>query len=149
MAKSSKEKATQVAVIGCGYWGKNLIRNFHNLGVLKLICDKNETALDDFRSQYANVETCIALTDVLTRNDIAGVVISSPAETHFSIARESLLADKNVFVEKPLTLHEEEGQELIALAEERKKVLMVGHLLQYHPVFMRLRELASSGELGR
>ena len=106
MAKSGKVKATQVAVIGCGYWGKNLIRNYHNLGVLKLICDKNETALDAFRSQYADVETCIALTDVLTRNDIAGVVISSPAETHFSIARESLLADKNVFVEKPLTLRE-------------------------------------------
>ena len=149
MAKSGKVKATQVAVIGCGYWGKNLIRNYHNLGALKLICDKNETALDDFRSQYANVETCIALTDVLTRNDIAGVVISSPAETHFSIARESLMADKNVFVEKPLTLHEEEARELIALAKERNKVLMVGHLLQYHPVFIRLKELASSGELGR
>ena len=149
MAKSGKVKATQVAVIGCGYWGKNLIRNYHNLGVLKLICDKNETALDAFRSQYADVETCIALTDVLTRNDIAGVVISSPAETHFSIARESLLADKNVFVEKPLTLREEEARELIMLAKERNKVLMVGHLLQYHPVFIRLRELASSGELGR
>ena len=58
MVKTSKKKVTQVAVIGCGYWGKNLIRNFHNLGALKLICDKNETALDDFRSQYANVETC-------------------------------------------------------------------------------------------
>ena len=149
MAKSGKVKATQVAVIGCGYWGKNLIRNYHDLGVLKLICDKNETALDAFRSQYADVETCIALTDVLTRNDIAGVVISSPAETHFSIARESLLADKNVFVEKPLTLREEEARELITLAKERNKVLMVGHLLQYHPVFIRLRELASSGELGR
>ena len=149
MAKSGKVKATQVAVIGCGYWGKNLIRNYHNLGALKLICDKNETALDAFRSQYADVETCIALTDVLTRNDIAGVVISSPAETHFSIARESLLADKNVFVEKPLTLREEEARELITLAKERNKVLMVGHLLQYHPVFIRLRELASSGELGR
>jgi predicted dehydrogenase/acetyltransferase-like isoleucine patch superfamily enzyme len=149
MAKFGKVKATQVAVIGCGYWGKNLIRNYHNLGALKLICDKNETALDDFRSQYADVETCIALTDVITRNDIAGVVIASPAETHFSIARESLLADKNVFVEKPLTLREEEARELITLAKERNKVLMVGHLLQYHPVFIRLRELASSGELGR
>jgi predicted dehydrogenase/acetyltransferase-like isoleucine patch superfamily enzyme len=149
MAKSGKVKATKVAVIGCGYWGKNLIRNYHNLGTLKLICDKNEIALEDLRSQYTDVDTCIALTDVLTRNDIAGVVISSPAETHFSIARESLLADKNVFVEKPLTLREEEAQELIALAKERNKVLMVGHLLQYHPVFKRLKELASSGELGR
>jgi UDP-2-acetamido-3-amino-2,3-dideoxy-glucuronate N-acetyltransferase len=149
IAKSRKENTPVVAVIGCGYWGKNLIRNFHNLGALKLICDKNEAALADFKSQYADVETCIALTDVLTRSDIAGVVISSPAETHFSIARETLLAGKNVFVEKPLTLRGEEGEQLIALAAERQKILMVGHLLQYHPVFIRLKEMASSGELGR
>ena len=149
MVKRKKERAPQIAIIGCGYWGKNLIRNYHNLGALKLICDKNETALADFKSQYADVDTCIALADVLSRKDIAGVVISSPAETHFSIARESLLAGKNVFVEKPLTLHAQEARELIALAKEKNKVLMVGHLLQYHPVFMHLKEMASSGELGR
>ena len=149
MVKRNKEKTPQVAVIGCGYWGKNLVRNYHNLGALKLICDKNETALADFKNQYADVDTCIALADVLSRKDIAGVVISSPAETHFSIARESLLAGKNVFVEKPLTLHAQEARELIALAKEKNKVLMVGHLLQYHPVFMHLKEMASSGELGR
>ena len=149
MAGRNKDKVPQVAVIGCGYWGKNLVRNYHNLGALKLICDKNETALADFKRQYGDVDTCIALADVLSRKDIAGVVISSPAETHFSIARESLLAGKNVFVEKPLTLHAQEGRELIALAKEKNKVLMVGHLLQYHPVFMHLKEMASSGELGR
>ncbi len=149
MVKSNKEKIPQVAVIGCGHWGKNLVRNYHNLGALKLICDKNETALTDFKSQYDDVDTCIALADVITRKDIDGVVISSPAETHFSIARESLLAGKNVFVEKPLTLHAEEGRELIELAKEKNKVLMVGHLLQYHPVFMCLKEMVSSGELGR
>ena len=149
MVKRNKDKAPLVAVIGCGYWGKNLVRNYHNLGALKLICDKNETALADFKRQYADVDTCIALADVLSRKDIAGVVVSSPAETHFSIARESLLAGKNVFVEKPLTLHAQEGRELIALAKEKNKVLMVGHLLQYHPVFMHLKEMASSGELGR
>ena len=149
MVRPNKDKVPQVAVIGCGYWGKNLVRNYHNLGALKLICDKNETALADFKRQYGDVDTCIALADVLSRKDIAGVVISSPAETHFSIARESLLAGKNVFVEKPLTLHAQEGRELIALAKEKNKVLMVGHLLQYHPVFMHLKEMASSGELGR
>ena len=149
MAKSQKQNTPAVAVIGCGYWGKNLIRNYHRLGALKLICDKNEKALADFKAQYGGVETCIALADVLTRKDIAGVVISSPAETHFSIAREALLADKHVFVEKPLTLRGDEGEELIALAAERHKILMVGHLLQYHPVFMRLKEMAASGDLGR
>ena len=149
MGKRNVTKAPQVAVIGCGYWGKNLVRNYHNLGALKLICDKNETTLADFKSQYADVDTCFALADVLTHKDIAGVVIASPAETHFSIARESLLAGKHVFVEKPLTLHEQEGRELIALAAEKNRVLMVGHLLQYHPVFMRLKAMASSGDLGR
>jgi UDP-2-acetamido-3-amino-2,3-dideoxy-glucuronate N-acetyltransferase len=149
MAKTRKEKIPAVAVIGSGYWGKNLIRNYHSLGALKLICDKNEAVLADFRAQYDGVDTCMALADVLSRKEIAGVVISSPAETHFSIAREALLADKHVFVEKPLTLHREEGEELIALAAERQKILMVGHLLQYHPVFMHLKEMASSGELGR
>jgi UDP-2-acetamido-3-amino-2,3-dideoxy-glucuronate N-acetyltransferase len=89
------------------------------------------------------------LNDVLARDDIAGVVIATPAETHYTLAREALLAGKHVYVEKPLVLDEQEGEELIALAHERKRVLMVGHLLQYHPVFVRLKELASKGELGR
>jgi len=86
---------------------------------------------------------------VLARNDIDGVVISTPAETHFNIARECLLAGKHVYVEKPLVLDETEGNELIDLAKKNERVLMVGHLLQYHPVFMRLKEMAQAGELGR
>ena len=85
----------------------------------------------------------------MNRKDIEGVIISTPAETHFNLAREALLAGKNVLVEKPLVLHEKEAIELIALAASKKRVLMVGHLLQYHPVFMRLKEMASTGELGR
>ncbi len=95
------------------------------------------------------MDTCLALTDVLSRSDIGGVAIATPAETHFNIARESLLAGKHVYVEKPLVLREDEGQELIELAQKRDLVLMVGHLLQYHPVFIRLKELAHAGELGR
>lgn len=149
MKKPKPGKEIPVAVIGAGYWGKNLVRNFHQLGCLRLICDKNESLLADFRSQYAGVETCLALADVMKRKDIAGVIISTPAETHFNLAREALLAGKNVLVEKPLVLHEKEAVELIAMAAEKKRVLMVGHLLQYHPVFVRLKEMASGGELGR
>jgi UDP-2-acetamido-3-amino-2,3-dideoxy-glucuronate N-acetyltransferase len=147
--KSIRKNQPPVAVIGAGYWGKNLVRNFNALGALKLICDKNESLLSDLKRQYKGVETCFALADVLCRNDIEGVVISTPAETHFNLARESLLAGKNVFVEKPLVLHEREGDELINLSQEKDKVLMVGHLLQYHPVFVRLKEMAFAGELGR
>jgi len=138
-----------VAVIGSGYWGKNLVRNYHKLGALKLICDKNETLLAQFKKQYPDVDICFALNDVLSRKNIKGVVIATPAETHFTLAREALSAGKHVYVEKPLVLREQEGEELIFLAEKKNLILMVGHLLQYHPVFFRLKDLAVSGELGR
>jgi UDP-2-acetamido-3-amino-2,3-dideoxy-glucuronate N-acetyltransferase len=140
---------SNVAVVGAGYWGKNLVRVYHELGALKLVCDSNEIILEKFREQYSGLETCLAFNDVLVREDIDAVVIATPAETHFSLAREALLAGKHVFVEKPLVLDECEAEKLIALANERNLTLMVGHLLQYHPVFERLKELASSGELGR
>ena len=147
--KAKKKDVPSVAVVGSGYWGKNLIRNFHNLGALKLICEKNNTLLDTFREQYPGIETCLAFNDVIRDDEIDAVVISTPAETHYRLAREALLAKKHVYVEKPLVLNENEGRELIALAEENNRRLMVGHLLQYHPVFVHLKGLAASGELGR
>jgi UDP-2-acetamido-3-amino-2,3-dideoxy-glucuronate N-acetyltransferase len=129
---------TSIAVIGCGYWGKNLVRNFQQIGVLKLICDKNETLLAQFKDQYPGIETCLALNDVLTREDIHAIVIATPAETHFTLTREALLNGKHVFVEKPLALTVEDAKELVELAENKQLTLMVGHLLQYHPAFMKL-----------
>lgn len=149
MATPQRVHLPSVAVIGTGYWGKNLVRNFHQNGSLKLICDNNETALSTFKAQYPGIETCISLSDVLDHNEIEGVVIATPAETHFNIAREALLADKHVFVEKPLVLNEADGHELIEIAENRNRVLMVGHLLKYHPAFIKLEELVMSGSLGR
>lgn len=138
-----------VAVIGSGYWGKNLIRNHHEIGSLRLICDTNESVLHAFEDQYSGIETCLAANDVYTRPYIDGIVIATPAETHYILAREALLAGKHVYVEKPLVLHEQEALELISIAKERRLTLMVGHLLQYHPIFVKLKELASAGELGR
>jgi len=149
MSKSNMNTIPSIAVIGSGYWGKNLVRNYYQLGALKLICDKDENILTNFKNQYTNVEVCLALNDVLARDDISGVVIATPAETHFVIAQEALLAGKHVFVEKPLVLQEDEGFELIKLANEKNLILMVGHLLQYHPVFIRLKEIVNEGELGR
>jgi len=138
-----------IAVIGSGYWGKNLVRNFQQLGALKLICDKNETLISQIREQYPSVKTCIALNDVLSQADISALVIATPAETHYTLIREALLAGKHVFIEKPLALTVEDAKELVELADQNQLTLMVGHLLQYHPAFTRLKELASNGELGR
>jgi len=138
-----------IAVIGSGYWGKNLVRNFYNIGALKLICDKDDALLNGFRKQYEQLDLCFAVSEVLNRDDIKGVAIATPAETHYRIAREAILAGKHVFVEKPLALHEWEGHDLNELANRHKRILMVGHLLHYHPVFHKLKELAMEGELGR
>lgn len=142
-------KIPSVAVVGTGYWGKNLVRNYNEIGALKVICDRNGDVLSSFKAQYPNIDVLLAFNEVLSRTDIEGVIIATPAETHFSLAREALMAGKHVYVEKPLVLFEKQALELIAMAEERRLILMVGHLLQYHPVFVKLKSLAAEGELGR
>ena len=89
------------------------------MGALKLICDKNETVLQSFKAQYPGVETVMALNHILSRDDIQGIVIATPAETHYTLAREALLADKHVYVEKPLVLNEAEGLDLIDIAQKK------------------------------
>ncbi|WP_459935677.1 Gfo/Idh/MocA family oxidoreductase [Desulfonatronum parangueonense] len=138
-----------IAVIGSGYWGKNLVRNFYELGVLGMICERDETLLSKFRSQYPDVQSCLVASQVFANPDIEAVAVATPAETHYALVREALLFGKHVYVEKPFVLEQAHGQELIALAEEKGLVLMVGHMLQYHPVFVRLREMAAHGDLGK
>ena len=149
MANTNTKKETSIAVIGSGYWGKNLVRNFYQLGVLRLICDKNESILNQFKKEYTDVETCLNLEDVFGHDDVKAVVVATPAESHFEVARKALLAGKHVFVEKPLSLNEKEGQDLVKLAKRNELILMVGHILQYHPAVIKLKELINTGELGK
>jgi len=146
---TKKNKTLSIAVMGAGNWGKNLIRNFFELNALKVICDKDEASLKQMRKLYPSCDFSTSLTDVISRDDISGVVIATPAETHFMLARKVLLSGKHVFVEKPLTLSGKDAEELIDLAKKKNLVLMVGHLLQYHPAFIKLKQLAQEGELGR
>ena len=139
----------RVAVIGAGYWGKNLIRNFDALGALRIICENHEATRQSFATQYPNAEIAESLETVLGDSSIDAVAISSPAELHFRMVKDALLRDKHVFVEKPIALHEQEGRELRDLAEKRHLILMVGHLLQYHPAVTKLKQLVSDGELGK
>ena len=143
------DNRVHIAVAGAGYWGKNLVRNFESLGALKLICDSQKETLHDFSKKYPDVAVTESFESVLEDVQITAVSIATPAETHFEMVRASLEANKHVFVEKPLALREEQGMQLQQLAEERKKVLMVGHLLQYHPAVVKLKQLVSEGELGK
>ena len=113
-----------IAVIGCGYWGKNLVRNFAGLGALHTVCDADPEALARVASLYAGVVTASDYRHVLASPEIKGVVIATPAALHYRLAREALLAGKDVFVEKPLALKVGEGRELVALAEERRLILL-------------------------
>ena len=134
MSLAKNHEIPSVAVIGTGYWGKNLVRNFYQLNALKMICDKSEAALEKLKQQFTGVDTSFALNQVLKREDIDGVVVSTPAETHFNIAREALHAGKHVFVEKPLVLDEEEGKELIhskTVHHFQRKLLTVDSI-SYH-----------------
>jgi len=137
----------QVAAIGCGYWGKNLVRNFAELGALAAICDPNRPAAAALAERY---RAPVATVDAVLRDDeIAGVAIAAPAALHADLARRAIEAGKHVFVEKPLALTVAEAEELCALAEHRDRRLMIGHLLQYHPGFIKLHELVREGALGR
>lgn len=138
-----------VAVIGCGYWGKNLVRNFAELGALHTICDADLKVLEQIASRYPQANTESKYRRVLQNREIKGVVIASPVTLHYSMAKEALLAGKDTFVEKPLALRVEEGKELVEIAEETGRILMVGHLLEYHPAVVKLKELVDKGELGK
>lgn len=139
----------KIAVIGAGYWGKNLVRAFSELGALDTVCDINAGRLEEIKKDYKATRLSSSHEEVLSDDSITAVAISTPAVTHHQLAKEAILAGKDVFVEKPLSLTMEEGKELVALAEDRKRILMVGHLLEYHPGIIKLKELIDKGELGK
>jgi UDP-2-acetamido-3-amino-2,3-dideoxy-glucuronate N-acetyltransferase len=138
-----------LAVVGAGYWGVNLVRLYRELGVLDRICDFDPSRLTKLREKYPDVRMETSYSAILQDPGIDAVVISTPAATHFELARKALLADKDVYVEKPLTLRCEEAEELTEMAARRQRILMVGHLLEFHPAIVRLHELIEHGELGR
>lgn len=141
--------SAKIAVIGNGYWGKNLVRNFFELGALHCVCESHPDLLAAVRNKYSSVQTCADFTKVLEDASIQGVAIATPAVTHFDLAKQALLAGKDVFVEKPLSLTVPEGTKLVELAGNLGRVLMVGHILQYHPAVKKLKELIAAGTLGR
>lgn len=138
-----------IAVIGAGYWGKNLIRNYYELNALHSVCDMNRELLRGTAEQYPGISATDDYRRILEDSAIAGIVIALPAELHYRFARDALDAGKHVYVEKPLTIDLKEAEELVSLAVDRNRILMVGHLLHYHPVFQRLKTMVHNDELGR
>ena len=143
------EVKNNIACIGGGHWGKNLIRNFNDLGALRWVCETDEEKRAHLQDSYPAVHFTGELDQVLEDPEVAGVAIATPAETHCKLVRRALLAGKDVLVEKPLCLSVEEGQKMVELAAERQLLLMMGHLLWYHPAVLKLKELVDEGELGR
>ena len=146
---STNTELPSLALIGAGYWGKNLARNFHALGALHTLCDANQTTLDGYGAEYAGVNKCQDFARALSNAAIRRVAIAAPAAAHFELAKAALLEGKDVFVEKPLCLEAAQGRELVQLAERKGLVLMVGHLLRYHPHVQELQALLAAGEMGK
>lgn len=135
-----------MAVVGCGYWGKNLVRTFARIGALQAVVDpdtENAAAL----AQQHDVASR-GLDEVLADREIDAVAIAAPAKDHAAVALRALQAGKHVFVEKPLALDVDDARAVVAAAQERGLTLMVGHLLQYHPAFLAVRRMVSDGALG-
>jgi UDP-2-acetamido-3-amino-2,3-dideoxy-glucuronate N-acetyltransferase len=143
---TSKQPA--VGVVGCGYWGRNLVRNFHELGSLGAVCDVSQANLDAMTKHFP-VPATLDFDEMVAIDHLAAIVIASPAAQHYTMAKKALLAGKDVFVEKPLALHVEEGEDLVRIARQKNRILMVGHLLHYHPAIIELRRLLQGGELGK
>lgn len=138
-----------IAQAGLGYWGKNIFRNLNELGVLHTACDSDVETLKERKKQFPDIHFTNSFDEILQNPKIKAVAISTPAVTHYNLVKQSLLAGRDVFVEKPLSLTVREGEELVELAEMNKRILMVGHILQYHPAVLKLKELIDSGALGR
>lgn len=141
-------KQQKVAVIGCGVWGRNIVRNFYNLNVLDTVCDIDEENLKIVTQEYPGVKITKDMNEILNNPEITGVAVVTPSHTHYKFVKAMLLAGKNVYVEKPISTIAEEAKDLAQLAQERDLTLMVGHLLLYHPAVNRLKMLIDEGVLG-
>ncbi|MGZ3512319.1 MAG: Gfo/Idh/MocA family protein [Thermodesulfobacteriota bacterium] len=140
-----------VAVVGAGAWGKNHIRVFSEIPNVRLryVCDQDPSKLRSLQKTYPQAKMVEDLKPILQDPEVRGVVVASSALSHYSLSKEILQADKDVLVEKPMALSVKEAEEMIEISERRKRILMVGHLLIYHPVVDRLKDMVASGELGK
>ena len=139
----------RIALVGCGYWGKNLCRNFNSLRALRRVIDATESGRTQAHSIAPAIEVSSDFEDTLSDCEINAVVLATPAETHSEMAVQAMNAGKDVFVEKPMALTLEGAERMKSVADQTGRILMVGHLLEFHPAVLKLRELIYSGKLGK
>ena len=149
MQISVNKPKVRVAVVGVGYWGKNLVRNFHELGALEALCDADRSLEGTYKRSYEGVRFCSEFSKVLSDSSIDAVALATPAVKHYEMAKAALEAGKDVLVEKPLAIDVKHGEELVKLAEANQRILMVGHILRYHPAILKLQRLIQDGALGK
>jgi UDP-2-acetamido-3-amino-2,3-dideoxy-glucuronate N-acetyltransferase len=137
-----------IAVVGSGRWGKNHVRNYNELNSLYAVCEASEQKRAELSAEYPNIKLFTDFNEMLNDKNINGIVIATPAPTHFELVKKSLEAGFPTFVEKPFTLDFETSKQLTELAESKNLPLMVGHILEYHPAVTKMRELVKSGEIG-
>src|ERR1700722_7764472 len=149
MPISSEKAQVRVAVVGLGYWGKNLVRNFYQLNALAGLCDSNTRVKESYQLDYPGVKLYQDFAEVISDSSLTAVALVTPAATHYELAKSALTAGKDVFVEKPLAIDLRQGEELVKLATDKNRILMVGHILRYHPAILKLRQLIQNGDLGK
>ncbi len=144
-------KMINVGVIGCGYWGPNIIRNFNQIDEcnMKICCDLDENRLKNIKELYPDIKTTKNYKDLINNKDVDAIAIATPVFTHFNFAKEALEAGKHVLIEKPITSTSQEAQKLIDLAKEKQKVLMVDHTFEYSGPVNKIKELIEKDELGK
>lgn len=140
-----------IALMGIGYWGPNLLRVFSSMrGVrVKYVCDHDKKRISSFRNKYPDTIFTKDINEVLKDKAVKAVVISTPASTHFKLSKSALEKGKDVYVEKPIALKIKDAEELARISKKRKKILMVGHLLEYHPAISKLKSMIDNGKLGK
>jgi predicted dehydrogenase len=148
-ANTSMQNLRNIGAIGAGMWGRNILRTLHEMGRLAAVAETAPLLRDQFAKDFPGLDAVADYTDLLRREDITAVTIATPAATHHQIAKNCLLAGKDVFVEKPMTLTVAEAEDLAAAAEQEGRILMVNHLLLYKPAVQFLREYVGAGSLGR
>jgi predicted dehydrogenase len=141
----------EIAVVGYGYWGPNLVRNFSECDdtCVSVVCDSATQRLAQARKRFPSVECITDFDEVLRRSSIQAIAIATPVRTHYELARRALEAGKHVLVEKPLTMRVDHAEELVALAQRNGLVLMVDHIFVYSPPVLKMKELVDSGKLGK